>query len=75
MTDETIHTLIHEAGGQFLGFQDGLTPADRSVMFREPTTGSSCSIYVRAITSVEDFRLALKAKRELFALAKTAQML
>ena len=69
MTAERLKAMVEAAGAQWLGLQRA---EDRTlVLFRDPETHSTCSLYSFACRDEEDVRLALKAKRDLFLLDKT----
>jgi len=73
--EHRLREMVRLAGGIWCGFQDGATAEKRSIIVQEPTTRSTLAIYVSGVRTVEDGQLALKAKRDQFTLAKTAQML
>ncbi len=67
MTEAQMRQLVEEAGAQWLGVQQSLAGRPALVLFRDPQTGSTCSLYVTALQDVEDIRAALRRKAELFA--------
>lgn len=50
--------LVLEGGGEYLGLRGG------NVRFRDPQTGAVLTLYVYALRTVHDVRLALKSARE-----------
>jgi hypothetical protein len=49
---------VEEAGGRFVGV------VGDSVLFTDPVSGRSLSLYIKALRSVADVELALKSARE-----------
>ena len=67
MSAERFKKLVEEAGGIWLGVQDGPKPV---ILFQDPETRSTCAIYPAALNDVDDVKYALIRKREQFAEAK-----
>lgn len=72
-TEEDYKRFVREGGGQWLGIQRhaGRLGPSEIVLFRDPVTGSTCSLFSSACNDAEDVRYALHRKREQFRETET----
>lgn len=61
--------LVETAGGIFLGIQSG-SAVGEIVMFQRVVGGNTIAVYAKALRTVHDVELALKADAEKYALNK-----
>ena len=70
ITEHFYRGLVETAGGIFLGVQAGAIEGGEIVMFQRVRGGNTIAVYAKALRTVHDVELAIKADAEKYALNK-----
>lgn len=70
IAQEFYRGLVEKSGGIFIGIQAGATEGNEIVMFQRVAGGNTIAVYAKALRTLHDVELALKADAEKYALNK-----
>ena len=70
ITEHFYRGLVERGGGIFVGVQKGYDLVPDSIMFQRVAGGNTISVYAKALKTVHDVELAIKADAEKYALHK-----